>query len=188
MPLSVFAQSGESGAEYAGSFFSITVPEAWFGYWADDLGAATKGMTEEMIEELDIVFLTDRQVDTETLSLMETPKGIGFAVIMMGPLPPEEQEKPEEVWVEGFYKGFERNVEEGERGTIDIAGWHGYYLVGRYSEKSSSSDQFDEPMRIFIAATRTDKTAFIFNGMLPESNDSDISVFMTGALNAVVFH
>ncbi len=188
MPLVVFAQSGESGAEYSGSYFRIAVPDSWFGYWADDLSAAKGGLTEEIIETLDIVFLTDRQVDTETLSLMETPKGIGFVVIMMGPLPPDEQEKPEGVWVEGFYKGFERNVEDGERGTIDIAGWHGYYLAGMYSDKSYSSDQFDEPMRTFIAATRTDKAAFIFNGMLPESNDGDIIVFMTGALSAVEFH
>ncbi len=57
-----------------------------------------------------------------------------------------------------------------------------------HREKSYSSGQFDEPMRTFIAATRTDRAAFILNGMLPESNDSDIIVFMTGALNTVAFH
>lgn len=50
------------------------------------------------------------------------------------------------------------------------------------------SAQLDEPMRTFVAATRTDKAAFIFNGMLPVSNDGDITVFITGALSTVVFH
>jgi len=188
IPLSVSAQSGESGAEYSGSFFEITVPDNWFGYWADDLSAAKGGLTEEMIQTLDILFLTDRQVDAETLSLAKAPKGMGFVVIMMGPLPLEEQEKSEEVWAEGFYKGFERNVEDGERGTIEIASRSGYFLVGKFIEKSYSSDQFDEPMQTFVAAIRTGNAAFVFSAMLPELDDRNITVFMTEVLKSVVFH
>ena len=186
IPLLVFAQSGVSGSEYSGSFFSVTVPDSWFGYWADDLHAARGGLTEEMIEKLDIVFLAESQVDAETLSSMEAPEGMGFVMIMMGPLPPEDQEMSEEAWAEGFYDGFERNLEGSERGKMEIAGRSGYFLKGILIEKGS--DDSDKPMQIFVAATRPGEAAFVFSTTMPDGSEYDINLFATDVLKTVVFY